>query len=166
MTENVENNNQPSISLENTILAFTNWRASKLQHGSNKPIPSELWDMVFTLEENGLSARVLKSALGLSSTQYKNQKAKRQQTQVAASKDTEVATANAEFAQAVINPSQGPLEQEIPSLARAANETRQQVKQLKITDNSKHELSSSTVIVECFHSEGHRLKIHATSENV
>jgi hypothetical protein len=155
------------LSLESVILAFANWRSVKNAHGvSNKPIPSELWDMVFALEAKGLPARAIKSALGLSSGQYKSQKAKREQSKSEQQRDEADTSTVATFAEAIVSPSQAEHGAEVPSLSDLANETRQQVRQLKITDNSKHQLSSETVIVECFHSDGHRLKIHATSEKM
>ena len=159
--------NHTEISLESTILAFTNWRTVKNQHGgSNKPIPSELWDMVFTLESKGLPARSLKAALGISSTQYKNQKAKREVNNPGQQVNIDNKAENALFAEAVVKPSKAELEQKTPELSGLGSEALHQIKQLKTTDNSKHELNPNTVIVECFHSDGHRLKIHATSEKM
>lgn len=77
----------------------------KNEHGaSNKPIPSELWDMVFALEAKGLPARAIKSALGLSSGQYKSQKAKREQSKSEQQRDEAETSTAATFAEAIVAP--------------------------------------------------------------
>lgn len=155
------------VSLEGTIAAFVKWRSEKASsERGNKPIPQELWDMVFTLEENGLSQRTLKSALNLSATQYRTQQSKRQQPQPTLQKESNSLNEQALFAEAVVTPNSSIQTPEVPSLVEAAKETQHKIKQLKTTDLSKHELSTETIIVECIHNEGHRLKIHATSKKM
>lgn len=155
-----------SITLEETMLAFEQWRSNKPNDGGQYYIPQALWDKVFALEAKGLPARSLKSALGLSSTQYRNQKLKREQNTETPGAPSNDATKPAIFTEAVVSrvPTNSAPSNSLQD--KAAKVTRHQVKQLRTMDNSSHEPDLSTVIVECIHRDGHRLKIHATNERV
>jgi hypothetical protein len=155
-----------SVTLEDTIASFAKWRSNKSRHGGSQTIPTELWDMVFALEANGLHPRTIKSALSISSTQYRNQQAKRQQNKVKEQGNNKTSKEEAIFSEVVVAPNKSTHEEELPSLANAVKENRHQINQLKTMDNRKHELNSDTVIVECIHSDGHRLKIHVTSKKI
>jgi hypothetical protein len=160
------------VTLDSAMKAFKEWRADKSSNGG-QTIPNELWKQVFELEANGIAPRVIKLVLGISSNQYHNQQTKREQAQTKLD-TTELEIDNpkpqAIFSEAVIasspvNPTIS-ADKQVRSLSDAANETRQQIKQIKITNNAKHSLNPETVIVECIHSEGHRLKIHVTSKSM
>jgi len=155
-----------SITLEETMLAFEQWRSNKPNDGGQYYIPKTLWDKVFALEAKGLPARSLKSALGLSSTQYRNQKLKREQNTVNKRAQSGDEVTQAVFSEAVVDRVSSCSVQISPPQEAAAKATRHQVKQLKTMDNRSHEPDLGTVIVECIHRDGHRLKIHATTERV
>jgi len=160
------------VTLDSAMKAFKEWRADKSSNGG-QTIPNELWEQVFELEAHGIKTRLIKTALGISSNQYRSQQTKREQAQTKL-EDTKLEINSpkpqAIFSQAVItsspiNPSTSEAKQ-VQSLSDAANETRQQIKQLKINNNDKHNLNTDTVIVECIHSDGHKLKIHVTSKSM
>lgn len=155
-----------SITLEETMLAFEQWRSNKPNDGGQYYIPQTLWDKVFALEAKGLPARSLKSALGLSSTQYRNQKLKREQNAATPGAPSNDAAKPAIFTEAVVSRVSTSSAQSNPLQDEAAKATRHQVKQLRTMDSRSHEPDLSTVIVECIHRDGHRLKIHATNERV
>jgi hypothetical protein len=160
------------VTIDSVMQAFKEWRADKSSNGG-QTIPSELWDQVFELEAHGIKPRLIKTALSISSNQYFSQQTKRKQVQ-AKLENTSIEIENPQpkaiFSEAVITSrSVDPATSEVKhvqSLSDAANETRQQIKQLKINNNDKHRLNTDTVIVECIHSDGHKLKIHVTSKSM
>jgi|AntRauTorckE6833_2_1112554.scaffolds.fasta_scaffold17574_3 hypothetical protein len=160
------------VTLDSVMKAFKKWRSDKSSNGG-QTIPNELWEQIFELEANDIAPRVLKSALSISSNQYRSQQIKREQAQTKLD-DTKLEINSpkpqAIFSEAVItsssvNPATSEVKQ-VQSLSDAANETRQQIKQLKINNNDKHNLNTDTVIVECIHSDGHKLRIHVTSKRM
>jgi len=160
------------VTLDSAMKAFKEWRTDKSSNGG-QTIPNELWEQVFELEAHGIQLRLIKTALGISSNQYRSQQTKREQAQSKLddtkleinSPKPQVVFSEAVITSSSINPSTSEVKQ-VQSLSDAANETRQQIKQLKINNNDKHRLNTDTVIVECIHSDGHKLKIHVTSKSM
>ena len=171
MSDNKINEISP-VTIDSVMQAFKGWRADKSSNGG-QTIPSELWDQVFELEAHGIKPRLIKTALGISSNQYFSQQTKRKQAQAKLDEtklEINTPQPKAIFSEAVItsssvNPATSEVKQ-VQSLSDHANETRQQIKQLKINNNDKHRLNTDTVIVECIHSDGHKLKIHVTSKSM
>ena len=154
------------VTIDSVMQAFKEWRADKSSNGG-ETIPSELWEQVFELEANDIAPRVIKSALSISSNQYRSQQTKRKQAQTKLDDtNTEIKSPQPQaiFSQAVItsspiNPSTSEVKH-VQSLSDAANETRQQIKQLKINNNDKHRLNTDTVIVECIHENSLQSRFH------
>lgn len=169
---------QPSPSTSSTVTfddvfkAMQHWRNHKNEYP--KPgIPDDVWLMIFGLENNGYTAKDLKRLFNLNSQQYaikQNQLAAPNNqpsspSELKESCDSSKQSDNkVDFCEAVIESS---AQDNIPSLAEAANATKKAVSQLKSTNNnSANYLDPTTIIVECLRPDGHRLKIHITSKSV
>lgn len=154
-----------SLTLDKVDKAVCYWRANKHKE-SKSGIPDELWKNIFKLEDVGsYSDKKLRHLFDLNSAQYKK---KRQELGNTA---TNVSTDNsnnqpAEFCEVTTQAT--PPVVEVPPLTMAhAAETKKTVRHLKSTNqDSRQHLDTSTIIVECIHPDGHRLKLHTTNQGL
>ncbi len=155
-----------AVTLDNTVEAFEHWRATKKSTGASQ-IPSELWDMVFSLEAKGLSPSVLKGALSISFTQYQTQKQKRLAVRDSVSSlpasDNRASSSTADTLKFVEAKCSRASSSKPEAVATEAGRT---VKAIKSNHNNSDWLSTDTVIVECIRQDGHQLKIHMTSKRI
>lgn len=159
-----------SITLDDTFKALQHWRNNKTQY-EGSGIPDEVWGKIFQLKSVGYTDAELKRMFSLNSTQYRNKKEQLIQAQSeptvdpSSSEYTEVEEKDAvQFSEAIVA-HEG--QQDVPPLTQAANQTKSAISQLKSTsDRMDSYLDTTTVIVECLRDDGHRLKIHTTSERL
>ena len=159
-----------SITLDDVFKALQHWRDNKTQY-EGSGIPDEVWHKIFQLEKAGYKAAHLKRLFSLNTMQYRKKQEQITQTQSEAPVESissgprEVEQKNAvQFGEAVVV-HKG--QQDVPSLTQAANPTKSAISQLKSTkEHLDPYLDTTTVIVECIRDDGHRLKIHTTSERL
>ncbi len=156
--------------LDKVFKALQYWRAHKDQY-EGKGIPDSIWRLIFQLEENKeYSSGELKTLFALNSKQYKVKRSllckDSQETIPAAlepnntSKASPANPAKLDFAEATVD-------QMIPSLAESARRTKQVISKLKSTHLKPEQyLDPTTIIVECIRPDGHRLKIHTTTQSL
>jgi hypothetical protein len=157
------------ITLDTVFKSLQHWRQNKEAYGGYG-IPEDIWAMIFALEDQGYPRKDLRKMFALNSTQYNK---KHQQLQALAkpsaatcSQKINAALLNdkAHFVEAnVSTKDQSP----IPPLSQAAEQTKQAITQLKSTQDKPHQyVDNATIIVECIHPNGHRLKIHTTNKSL
>ena len=159
-----------SITLDDVFKALQHWRDNKTQY-EGSGIPDEVWHKIFQLEKAGYKAAHLKRLFSLNTMQYRKKQEQSTQThsetpvESSSSGSVEVEQKNAvQFGEAVVVHEET---QDVPPLTQAANQTKSAISQLKATsDRMDSYLDTTTVIVECIRDDGHRLKIHTTSERL
>lgn len=152
-----------SVTLDSVVEAFGHWRKTKKGSG-HRQIPPELWDMVFALEDRGLSPSIIKGALSISAHQYHLQKEKRQHPAPAISsveassvdKSADAESPPARFVEAKVEPAS---DVKISTAAKT-------VKAVKSNHKNEAWLSNETVVVECLRPDGYQLKIHITNKRI
>lgn len=161
-----------NITLDRVLIALEHWRNNKKDYDSTG-IPDDIWRMVFALEAtNTFSASTLRKTLTLNTQQYKTKrlefvKAKTEPSQ--ARQENSVTPDNQQ-----VKPIDDCTFQEIspPELNASKDDLALQNMQKKIDNLTSPEdrledyLDQNTIIVECFHPKGHRLKIHTTNKHI
>ena len=159
-----------SITLDDVFKALQHWRDNKTKY-EGSGIPKEVWYKIFQLEKAGYKESQLRRLFDLNTTQYRKKREQLTQTQSeptvepSSSESTEVEEKDVvQFGEAVVVHEET---QDVPPLTQAANQTKSAISQLKSTsDRMDSYLDTTTVIVECIRDDGHRLKIHTTSERL
>jgi hypothetical protein len=156
--------------LDKVFKALQYWRSHKDQY-EGAGIPDEIWRLIFQLENNKeYSSSELKKLFALNSKQYQIKHSLLCKTpyemipEVSKPEDTSTAVpkdpVKLDFAEATVD-------QTIPSLAESAHRTKQVISQLKSTHLKPAQyLDPTTIVVECIRPDGHRLKIHATTQSL
>ena len=167
-----DHSNSAPLTIDKVFSALKHWREHKNEYASTG-IPKDVWLMIFQLENNGYSAAEIKRLFTLNSSQYakkKQQLSNNIPTQIpAAPQKSQVSTTqqsdnDIDFCETTVKQS---APQKIPTLAESANQTKQAVSQLKSTQNHPQGfLDLTTIIVECIRPDGHRLKIHTTTQSL
>lgn len=143
------------------------WRKHKKEY-LRGAIPDELWGKIFILERQGeYSPSDLRRCLSLNKQQYTKkyqalmgQSSSEGKTISDSSKDNKESLPVINFSEAVVNQ-----DINIPALKAAADETKKEIKVLKSTEAFDiSTLDPTTVVVECIRVDGHRLKIHMTTQ--
>ena len=161
-----------ATSLDEVFKAVQHWRDHKTDY-KGVGIPDDIWVKIFQLESQGYTGIQLRRLFGLNSAQYSRKYMTLTQEDNSAStidatpksvKTKPATPPPCEFGEATLSSAQ----QAVPSLDTvAANQTRQALSQLKSTHRQAESyLDINTVIVECIRPDGHRLKIHTTSERL
>ncbi len=164
------NQQKSNVTLDQAFQAVSHWRNNKDQY-ENRGIPDNVWKLVFQLENQGYLPKDLKRALSLNSKQYDEKKNQIVSTLAkTAEKINDLKAVNSGddgsniFCEAKIKPVDAPA---IPSLSDAVQKNKQAVATLKSTINKPQDyLDMTTIIVEYIRPDGHRLKIHTTSESI
>jgi len=176
--------NEP-ITLGNVYKAMEDWRVNVSPKNKRAGIPDNIWRAFFELEKRGYKFSDIKRVFAINLSQYK---LKKQQLI-----GDEIEQSNIERTSKCSTPQETAIESEkpnpqkipdtfcqvtldhgvksrIPSLEQktsAAHATKAVVNHLKSTKNKPEDyLDRTTIIVECIHPNGHRLKIHTTQENI
>ncbi len=150
------------LTLDSVFKAVKHWREHKKDYKSNG-IPNDLWKKFFQLEENGMVSTEVKRLFSLNSQQYAK---KRHELigEAIPSNPPNAAKASIKFCEVNVKPSSG---QSIPPLTQTAKTTQKTLSHLRSTDRSaEHYLDLTTLIVECIRPDGHRLKIHTTTQSL
>ncbi len=158
-----------AVTLEPVFKAIQHWRTHKKSYPGGA-IPDEVWKKVFILaEQDGYSPSNLRQLFRLNSGQYDRKyqalmgkTSSEEKTITHPNKDNKPSSRAIPLVEAVIKPAIN-----IPSLNTAADKTKKEIKDLKSTaafDIST--LDPTTVVVECIRADGHRLKIHMTTQRV
>ena len=160
-----------TTSLDEVFKAVQHWRDHKTDY-KGVGIPDDIWVKIFQLESQGYTGIQLRRLFGLNSAQYSRKYMTLTQEDNSATIDATPKSVKTkppmpppgEFGEAIVSSAQ----QAVPSLETvAANQTRQALSQLKSTHRQAESyLDINTVIVECIRPDGHRLKIHTTSERL
>lgn len=166
------------VTLDSIYKDILHWRANKSDY-PDRGIPDSTWKKIFQLEAEGYPKKDLLKILSLNSRQYDMKRAqihpsKHIQSPHQTTGDTkEPVIQNTQekedqvvsFHEVFDSPS---LHYQSPSLTKdRAEKTRAQISQLRSTNNSVDSfLDRTTIIVECIHPNGHRLKIHTTSQSL
>jgi len=157
------------VTLESVFESIQYWREHKDAY-PNRAIPDEIWKKVFILAEQGkYSPLSLRQFFKLNSDQYNR---KHQALMGGSSPEEKPTNSSVEekqtlspsitFGEAVVNP-----DTDIPSLKAAAGKTKKAVKVLKSTEPFEISmLDPTTAVIECIRSDGHRLKIHITTQRL
>lgn len=157
---------QDPVTLDKAFKAMRHWRKNK--HKYNKPgIPDDVCLMMFQLEANGYSVSELTKLFGLSGSQYCDKKAlllsSNSKHPAEETTDQNNKPSTTHFCEARVEPNQ----QQVPSLQKNVSDTKKVVKHLKSTNNNMDTyLDTTTIIVECIHPDGQRLKIHTTNKSI
>ena len=156
------------ITIDAVEKKLIHWRNNRKQYPGTG-IPNEIWLQIFSLETAERSVHRLRAIFGLNSQQYKKKHAEliAQKTIIekAVVKSTPLPEAPAKpitaFAEVCVENTA------VPPLSPDVQATKNTIKAIK---NTKVDLDTlldtSTVIVECIRSDGHRLKIHTCSQRV
>ncbi len=157
------------VTLEPVLKAIQHWRKHKKDY-SRGAMPDEVWKKVFILEGQGeYSPPELRRIFTLNSQQYNRKyqelmgKASPEKKPISHSNEDNKASSRAiPLAEAVIKPAIN-----IPPLNTAADKTKKEIKDLKSTATFDiSTLDPTTVVVECIRADGHRLKIHMTTQRI
>ncbi len=165
------NQTADTLSMENVYKDMQQWRATKDQFPKQE-IPDELWRNIFKLTKTYGEPKI-RNMFGLSNKQYElkyNQLCNSTKSPIPISTKTkpaqaqnvsqQVSAATIDFCEVDINGSVSPL-------TNIAHETKASVKQLKSSHTDLDDiLDTTTIIVECIHPNGHRLKIHTTTQRI
>ena len=151
-------------SVDAVLQDLKNWRENK-SSTSERSIPDKVWKKIFKLEKSGHRAATLRSLFSLNSQQYR--KKHEQLTGNLSSKDTKVNSKKTASTHPFVPTQFGEVSMtvvpDVPSLAQAAKQNKEDIKHLKSTHTSTSTyLDTSTIIVECIRPDGHQLKIHTT----
>ncbi len=173
MTSDTTSETAEAISIDAVLEKLHHWRENKSSY-PDSGIPDTVWKMIFALEDAGHRPSTLRSLFSLNSGQYakkheqlssKPRVIPLNQISPTPSKDKQ-ATDPIAFSQISVASPAPPIS-EVPSLTQAAAKNRQTVKKLRSTDSSsEHYLDTTTIIVECIRADGHRLKIHTTTNRL
>ena len=163
----------------NTVFkSMQHWRNHKSDyHGIG--IPDDIWRAIFQLEKIGYTVSELKRSFGLNSQQYHRKKdmlypddspksVPHQATAQQKPASTQVPTPTPAPSIAFCEAKQPTSQQHIPSLDQAAaKQTKKTVAHLKSTRPlQRNDYDTTTIIVECIHPDGQRLKIHTTNQHL
>ncbi len=164
---------QPSSTTLDTVLKeMQHWRTNKAH--PKQAIPDELWKKIFHLADIH-SASAVRKIFGLNSKQYKIkheqlcQPTKQVKPSAVESDGIKTPIKNAEESESVfcevnVETTTGI---EVPPLTKPAHTTKETLKKIRSNDkNLSSYLDLTTVIIECIHADGHRLKIHASHESL
>ena len=180
MTQKNNGKLNPAITFDDVFKDMEHWRNHKNEY-EGSGIPEVIWRKVFELERTGCyTATQLKRMLGLNSQQYRTKQAalinpvasgpnkQRIPESNAATTPKEDASQEPIFCEAFVSPDAQP---QVPALTpdntKKAKKTKAVIKQLKSTQQQPEcYLDRSTIIVEYLRPDGHRLKIHTTTQSI
>lgn len=160
-----------TVTLDTTFAALKHWREHKEKYEGGG-IPDKLWKMFFQLENNGMSASEIRRFFSINSQQYARKRialmplnSKKPVIQQAPHKNPpNPVKTDVNFCEVNV---QSSVDQRIPSLTQAAKASKKTLSQLRSTNSSPKEyLDLTTIIVECIRPDGHRLKIHTTTQSL
>lgn len=161
-----------SISLDTVFKALQHWRKNRKSY-EGSGIPDKVWLMIFELEGNGYTGKELRRLFTLNSQQYslkRNELCHEKNTPIIKPTNTpkpDITQQNnsTNFSEAIISVTNDV--SPVPSLTQRINQTKQAIVRLKSPDNrAENYLDTSTIIVECIRPDGHRLKIHTTTDRL
>ncbi len=161
MPTSPDTTNEP-VTLDQVDKAMSHWRTNKSKNEQSS-IPDDIWKTFFKLvDEGNHSASKLRSLFGINSAQYKKKHLELCGSNV---KKTNIVS-TAALCEVSTQPTQAVAE--IPGLTvTQAAETKKTINHLKSThQDPKNYLDTSTIIVECIHPDGRRLKIHTTNQSL
>lgn len=156
-----------AVTLDSVFESIQHWREHKEAYPS-RAIPDEIWKKIFILAAQGkYKSESLRQLFKLNSAQY-NRKYQALNGELSSARpvsnssveDKATSSTSPAFGEAIINPAI-----DKPTLQAAADKTKQAVKVLKSTKPFETSLlDPTTAVVECIRSDGHRLKIHITTQ--
>lgn len=156
--------------LDSVFKSMRHWRTHKSEYAS-AGIPDKIWLMVFELERQGYSGSELRRLFGLNTNQFSSKKSALSGNRAVESQAATVKVQNKKskgvepsFCKAVVDQCQT---NSTPSLTEASTHPKITVTKLS-SSNDKVEtyLDVTTIIVECFRPDGHRLQIHTTNKSI
>jgi hypothetical protein len=154
---NASNTTQPSetvVTLDAVMQIMQTWRNDKERLGQH--IPDSVWQQIFRLPSDIYPPHVVRQVLGISKKQYETKY--QQLLDHHADNAKPVSKAVSDFCEVT------PAHEAIPPDEEAIPPTRRAIQQLKATHTPVDEcLDPSTIVVEVFHPEGKRMKIHTTT---
>lgn len=158
------------VTLDSVMQEFQYWRNNKHEHGK-KSIPDLLWLKSFYLAEKH-SGKTIRKMFSLNSQQYKikykqlyQAEAKQASLEGTAPRAISTPAAPSDFCE-VIHESPAP-STDVPPLTHKPHTTPETLAKIKSTNNNPESfLDLTTIIIECIHPNGHRLKIHATQQSL
>ena len=161
-----------NITLDRVLIALEHWRTNKKDYDS-KGIPDDIWRMVFALENmKTFNPATLRKVLNLNTQQYntKRRELAEQKTQSSQANQENSATPDGQQSKSIddcVFHEVSPPELNASSTDLALQLKKQQLDNLTSPeDNPEEYLDQNTIIVECFHPKGHRLKIHTTNKHI
>ncbi len=158
-----------NINLDRVLMALEHWRKNKKDYNSTG-IPNDIWLMIFALEDTKtFNPATLRKVLTLNTKQYNEKRCKLVEQKSQANQEHAIMAdeQEAELLNDCVFHEISPLE-----LNTSDSDLLLQAKKDKITNlTSKEEkpeeyLDQNTIIVECFHPKGYRLKIHTTNKHI
>ena len=171
-----QSNTQPlsQITFDEVFKLIEHWRDHKHEYNGTG-IPDDIWLKIFELENTGsYKTSQIRRLFGLNTQQYRNKqsqlikpatplsKVKKSGDNVVLKPNNSASTQD-DFCEAVLSPVPALTPEEINKAAK----THAAVKQLKSTQHKpEHYLEPSTIIVEYIRPNGHRLKIHTTTQSI
>jgi len=155
------------VTFDTVFKEIKHWRKHKKEYRRGA-IPDELWKRIFILAGQGeYSPSELRQCLHLNKQQYTKkyqeligQSSSEEKTLSQSSEDNKESLPTLTFSEAAVDPNIN-----IPSLKTATDKTKKAIQSLKSTNSfDTSTLDPTTVVVECIRADGHRLKIHMTTQ--
>ena len=177
MALKTDSQKRATVTLDEVFAEMQYWRDHKDEF-DGYGIPDGIWSKIFQLETGVYSATQLRRLFSLNSQQYIAKKKQLSESGILEPKPIKVASNIAtqqalpcspdnklELCEALI--SEGTQADSIPSLTEKSTETKKAITQLKSTQQKpENYLDMTTIIVECIRPDGHRLKIHTTTQSI
>lgn len=169
-TASTQSKNVELITIDNIFDEMESWRESP---DHKKGIPDELWIKIFKLARRYPEKR-LRSIFSINSKQYKIKhdqlmlKKPKKLDDINSKNNSAIDQARAKpnFCEVKIAPS---ISDNVPPLTseREIDKAKKHIKTLRSNSNDPESyLSLNTVIVECVHPNGQKLKIHTTNQSL
>ncbi len=177
MIKTTQTQSPSNATLDEVFSHIQNWREHKNESGQ-RAIPDKIWRKIFELESTGrYSATFLRRTFGLNSQQFKTKKSQLLDDEIASvttvdncltDKNTLSVTHEPQFCEAIVSSETATNTPTLTSVeSEKAMATKISVEQLKSTQQKPNSyLNMSTIIVEYIRPDGHRLKIHTTTESI
>ena len=175
MTTQSNTQTSPPITFDEVFKLIEHWRENKNEY-EGTGIPDDIWLKIFELENSGkYTAIQIRRLIGLNTQQYQNKQGQLLKLAASSLPKSKKLTGNTDstpnnsasqqtdFCEAVVS--------SVPALTpeetKKAAKTKASIKQLKTAQYKPEQyLDTSTIIVEYIRPDGHRLKIHTTTQSI